>query len=217
MQFEIYKPFVKRAWRVESPELFPEIIEKAFQLAESGQPGPVLVDVPMDIFSKEVDVARFDRLSHNTKTLVKPDLDADAAAQIVRALGEARKPVLCRRRRRVGEGHRRIESLRRSHGHSGGAQPDGQGRAAGRSPADARHDRFLGHQVHQREVPHRRLGAGARHALQGSRLAAPGSRNTRSRFRRRSSSTSTSSRAKSAAIIRPRSARSRTSSRRSRR
>src|ERR1035438_2635991 len=37
-QFEIYRPFVKRAWRVESPELFPEILEKAFQLAESGQP-----------------------------------------------------------------------------------------------------------------------------------------------------------------------------------
>ena len=89
-QFEIYRPFVKRAWRVESPDLFPEIIEKAFQLAESGQPGPVLVDVPMDIFSKEVDVARFDRLSHNTKSLAKPDLDADAAARIVRALGEAR-------------------------------------------------------------------------------------------------------------------------------
>ena len=78
-QFEIYKPFVKRAWRVESPELFPEIIEKAFQLAESGQPGPVLVDVPMDIFSKEVDVERFDRLRHNTKTLAKPDLDVDVA------------------------------------------------------------------------------------------------------------------------------------------
>ena len=70
---------MKRAWRVESPELFPEIIEKAFQLAESGQPGPVLVDVPMDIFSKEVDVERFDRLRHNTKTLAKPDLDVDVA------------------------------------------------------------------------------------------------------------------------------------------
>ncbi len=61
-QFEIYRPFVKRAWRVDQPELFPEIIEKAFALAESGRPGPVLVDVPMDIFSKEVDVALFERL-----------------------------------------------------------------------------------------------------------------------------------------------------------
>src|SRR5213076_2793759 len=48
-QYEIYRPFVKRAWRVERPDLFPEIIDKAFQLAESGRPGPVLVSVPMDI------------------------------------------------------------------------------------------------------------------------------------------------------------------------
>src|SRR6266545_2250025 len=55
-QYEIYRPFVKRAWRVDSAHLFPEILEKAFTLAESGRPGPVLVDVPMDIFSKEIDV-----------------------------------------------------------------------------------------------------------------------------------------------------------------
>src|SRR5215510_9189617 len=35
-QYEIYRPFVKRAWRVDSAHLFPEIIEKAFTLAESG-------------------------------------------------------------------------------------------------------------------------------------------------------------------------------------
>ncbi|GAA3319409.1 hypothetical protein GCM10020331_026190 [Ectobacillus funiculus] len=40
-QYEIYRPFVKRAWRVDRPDLFPEIMEKAFQLAESGNPGPV--------------------------------------------------------------------------------------------------------------------------------------------------------------------------------
>ena len=54
-QYEIYRPFVKRAWRVDDPTLFAEIIDKAFLLAESGQPGPVLVDVPMDVFSAEVD------------------------------------------------------------------------------------------------------------------------------------------------------------------
>src|SRR5712691_6104510 len=71
-QFEIYRPFVKRAWRVDQPHLFPEILEKAFALAESGRQGPVLIDVPMDIFSKEVDVALFERLRLNTKTLRKP-------------------------------------------------------------------------------------------------------------------------------------------------
>ncbi|HBX79713.1 MAG TPA: acetohydroxyacid synthase large subunit, partial [Propionibacteriaceae bacterium] len=47
-QWQIYRPFVKRAWRVDSAHLFPEILDKAFALPESGRPGPVLVDVPMD-------------------------------------------------------------------------------------------------------------------------------------------------------------------------
>jgi acetolactate synthase-1/2/3 large subunit len=93
-QYEIYRPFVKRAWRVDSPDLFPEIIEKAFALAESGRPGPVLVDVPMDVFSREVDVARFERLRLNSKALAKPALDEATATAIVRKLLEAKRPVL---------------------------------------------------------------------------------------------------------------------------
>ncbi len=93
-QYEIYRPFVKRAWRVDSPHLFPEIIEKAFSLAESGRPGPVLVDVPMDIFSKEIDVALFERLRHNAKTLQKPSLDEQTAEAIVQKLVAAKRPVL---------------------------------------------------------------------------------------------------------------------------
>ncbi len=93
-QYEIYRPFVKRAWRVERPELFPEIIDKAFQLAENGQPGPVLVDVPMDIFSKEVDTVLFDRVKSNTRVLRQPSLDQDTAREIVQALADAEKPVI---------------------------------------------------------------------------------------------------------------------------
>ena len=93
-QFEIYRPFVKRAWRVDRPDLFPEIIEKAFVLAESGQPGPVLVDVPMDIFSMEVDVDLFDRQQHNAKVLRKPSIDEATAEEIVNRLVAAQKPVI---------------------------------------------------------------------------------------------------------------------------
>jgi acetolactate synthase-1/2/3 large subunit len=93
-QYEIYRPFVKRAWRVDQPHLFPEIIEKAFALAESGRPGPVLVDVPMDIFSKEVDVALFERLRHNAKRLHKPSLDGEVATAILQKLVGAKQPVL---------------------------------------------------------------------------------------------------------------------------
>jgi len=93
-QYEIYRPFVKRAWRADQPHLFPEIIEKAFALAESGRPGPVLVDVPMDIFSKEVDIKLWDRLRLNTKKLRKPSLDDETATEIVKKLLAAKKPVL---------------------------------------------------------------------------------------------------------------------------
>jgi acetolactate synthase I/II/III large subunit len=93
-QWEIYRPFVKRAWRVDRPNLFPEIIDKAFQLAETGRPGPVLVSVPMDIFSKEVDVALFERVKLHTRQLHKPSIGDELAARIVQMLAAAKHPVI---------------------------------------------------------------------------------------------------------------------------
>ena len=93
-QYEIYRPFVKRAWRVDRADLFPEIIEKAFQLAESGQPGPVLVDVPMDIFSAQLDPALFTRLAAGQYPLRRPGISLATAREIVKTLGEARQPVI---------------------------------------------------------------------------------------------------------------------------
>lgn len=92
-QYEIYRPFVKRAWRVDSPHLFPEILEKAFQLAESGNPGPVLISVPMDIFSKEIETTYFEKQKHNAKTLYKPSIDEETATKIIQTLAEAKSPV----------------------------------------------------------------------------------------------------------------------------
>ena len=93
-QWEIFRPFVKRAWRVDRADLMAEILEKAFHLAESGQPGPVLVNVPMDVFSEVIPSDTFDRIAGNTRTLVKPSLDDDTARAIVRMLGEAENPVV---------------------------------------------------------------------------------------------------------------------------
>lgn len=42
-------PITKAAWRVEKPEEALNQLEKAFNLAIEGRPGPVLVDLPMDI------------------------------------------------------------------------------------------------------------------------------------------------------------------------
>lgn len=93
-QWEIYRPFVKRAWRVDTPELFPEILEKAFQLAESGRPGPVLVNVPMDLFSRKIETALFERQYKHTKKLQKPSIDDETARRIVQTLLDAKAPVI---------------------------------------------------------------------------------------------------------------------------
>ncbi|AYA76492.1 thiamine pyrophosphate-binding protein [Bacillus sp. Y1] len=92
-QYEIYRPFVKRAWRVDSAHLFPEILEKAFQLAESGNPGPVLISVPMDIFSKELETSYFEKQKLNAKNLHKPSIDNETAKKIIRTLAEAKSPI----------------------------------------------------------------------------------------------------------------------------
>lgn len=93
-QYEIYKPFVKRVWRIDRAEMFPEILDKAFRLAESGRPGPVLISVPMDMFSREVDTRFFERTYLDSHETVKPSLDEEAAKKIVKALVEAKNPVI---------------------------------------------------------------------------------------------------------------------------
>ena len=171
-QYEIYRPFVKRAWRVDSPKLFPEIIDKAFLLAESGQPGPVLVDVPMDVFSAEVDSELFTRLDANTRALRKPSLDLDTAREIVQPKWAKRKhPLLY-----VGGGVLlatpcdELRAVRRSHGIPVAHSLMGKGALPDDHPLVLGMTRLLGHQVRQRHLPRCRLGAGPGHALQGSRL-----------------------------------------------
>jgi acetolactate synthase-1/2/3 large subunit len=42
-------PITKAAWRVETPEEAPGLLDRAFALAVEGRPGPVLLDIPMDV------------------------------------------------------------------------------------------------------------------------------------------------------------------------
>jgi acetolactate synthase-1/2/3 large subunit len=90
-QFQIFRPFCKRVYRVDRAEDLPRIMERAFHLAQSGRPGPVLVDVPMDVFSAELPVNAF----HQKPTpLAKPALDPAVAERIVSALADAKTPAL---------------------------------------------------------------------------------------------------------------------------
>ena len=53
-QTAIYRPFVKRAWHVHRAEDLGRFTERAFWTATSGRPGAVLLNVPMDLFSRPV-------------------------------------------------------------------------------------------------------------------------------------------------------------------
>lgn len=93
-QYDLYKPIVKRAWRIDKPELFPEILDKAFRLAESGRPGPVLISVPMDMFSRSIDTAHFERTFHDSSFTAKPALSKETAVEIAKMLISAERPVI---------------------------------------------------------------------------------------------------------------------------
>ncbi len=93
-QYEIYKPIVKRAYRVDKPELFPEILDKAFRLAESGRPGAVLISVPMDMFSREIDETHFNRTFIDAHHTISPSLDEETAMEIAKMLIKAENPVI---------------------------------------------------------------------------------------------------------------------------
>ncbi len=53
-QGDIFRPFCKRVWRVDDPQLLPDVMPRALNLAQTGRPGAVLIDVSMDVFSRPV-------------------------------------------------------------------------------------------------------------------------------------------------------------------
>jgi len=90
-QFEIFRPFCKRVYRVDRAVDLPRIVERAFHLSTTGRPGPVLVDVPMDIFSADLPIDAFHKMP---TPIASPSMDPADAERIVEALREARNPVL---------------------------------------------------------------------------------------------------------------------------
>jgi acetolactate synthase-1/2/3 large subunit len=90
-QYEIYRPFCKRIYRVDRVGDLPRIVERAFHLSQVGRPGPVLVDVPMDIFSSDLAEGAFRKVPPRVS---KPTMDRVTADRVAQALAEAEHPVL---------------------------------------------------------------------------------------------------------------------------
>lgn len=93
-QYRILEPVCKRCWRVDDAEALPDIMDKAFRLAESGRPGPVLIDMPMDMFSREVEEELWQRTRRDSRHTARPALDPAAAAGIAKKLVEAQRPLI---------------------------------------------------------------------------------------------------------------------------
>ena len=93
-QYKLLEPVCKRCWRVDDVEALPNILDRAFRLAESGRPGPVLIDIPMDMFSREMEEDLWDRTYKDSHVTMRPAIDPEAAKAIAKKLVEAENPVL---------------------------------------------------------------------------------------------------------------------------
>ncbi len=91
----ISRPVVKHSFLVKDPQKIPEIIKKAFYLASTGRPGPVVVDLPKDMlnplvtfpyqYPESIKMRSYNPTTTGHKGQIKKGL---------KALLEAKKPVL---------------------------------------------------------------------------------------------------------------------------
>lgn len=83
------KPITKGAWLVQSAEELPGILQKAFELAISGRPGPVLIDIPLDVQRLDIQVGGEIKRVHPLKTnSVCP------SSEIASAIKNAKRPLI---------------------------------------------------------------------------------------------------------------------------
>ncbi|HEY8871789.1 MAG TPA: thiamine pyrophosphate-binding protein [Stellaceae bacterium] len=96
-QVEILRPAVKELIRIEQTSRIPELTRRAFAVATSGRPGPVLLDVPEDVCHGTYDFTA-DDFAIDPTTLaapsrrIRPDrADVERAARLI---GAAKRPLL---------------------------------------------------------------------------------------------------------------------------
>ena len=88
-QIEVLKPYTKSQLRINDVKEIPKIITQAFYVARSGRPGPVLVEMPEDIYLEEGEM----------EPHIPPEVDSKATPSTliqdaVERLVTAEKPVI---------------------------------------------------------------------------------------------------------------------------
>lgn len=89
--FGMSMPVVKHSIIIRDAERIPELIAEAFDIAESGRPGPVLIDMPKDILQAEVypTLPPVPRPTAGPSRADQSDIDAATAL-----LSQSKRPVL---------------------------------------------------------------------------------------------------------------------------
>ncbi|MFD9324710.1 thiamine pyrophosphate-binding protein [Streptomyces sp. NPDC060065] len=91
-QTAIYRPFTKRAWNVHRVQDLSRTTERAFWTATSGRPGAVLVNVPMDLWNRQVEAYAAEYPLPGSSAL--PGLDRATAGRIAEMLLSAERPLI---------------------------------------------------------------------------------------------------------------------------
>jgi len=88
----VLEPLVKRYWQATRVDQLPTILQRAYNTMTTGRPGPVLIDLPVDVqaAAAAVDVPEPARHAPGGRVLGDPQ-QIDAAAKL---LAEAERPVL---------------------------------------------------------------------------------------------------------------------------
>lgn len=88
---DVVKPITKYAVCVYDANTIDYHLEKAYYLAKSGRPGPVWVDIPLDVQATEIDVKKL--ISFNPPAIKKPDLSSVVKTTILK-IRSAKKPAI---------------------------------------------------------------------------------------------------------------------------
>jgi tartronate-semialdehyde synthase len=88
---EICKTVSKRTYCVTNPNNVPPVFHEAFEAALSGKPGPVLIDLPLDVQNAQIE---FDIDLYEPSKLNAPRPPRAAIEKAVKLLDEAKNPVI---------------------------------------------------------------------------------------------------------------------------
>ncbi len=93
-QFAVIRPMFKRAWKIGDGQLhlLPEILASAFNVALSGRPGPVLIDIPFDLHKKKGDISLVEMKKRRPS--VRPQGDALLIDHATELLAGAMRPSI---------------------------------------------------------------------------------------------------------------------------